>query len=189
MKKLMLVILGVLMIASLAACTGGTDDKKTSNTPTKGTDSKSPADNSSSSNEQALYLGTIQSIAGNEIELALAKIPEELKPGAAGERNNGKENGNGVSGEGENYVGGITDIPEGKDRSDTAPDQVEGDKKSLASMLEYTGENKSFVIPAGVQLTNMTGGSANISDLNKMNVLMITVNKKDNAVISCEILE
>ena len=28
MKKLMLVILGVLMIASLAACTGGTDDKK-----------------------------------------------------------------------------------------------------------------------------------------------------------------
>ena len=175
MKKLMLVILGVLMIASLAACTGGTDDKKTSNTPTKGTDSKSPADNSSSSNEQALYLGTIQSIAGNEIELALAKIPEELKPGAAGESNNGKENG--------------TDIPEGKDRSDTAPDQVEGDKKSLASMLEYTGENKSFVIPAGVQLTNMTGGSANISDLNKMNVLMIMVNKKDNAVISCEILE
>ena len=62
MKKLMLVILGVLMIASLAACTGGTDDKKTSNTPTKETDSKSPADNSSSSNEQALYLGTIQSI-------------------------------------------------------------------------------------------------------------------------------
>lgn len=56
-------------------------------------------------------------------------------------------------------------------------------------MLEYTGENKSFVIPVGVQLTNMTGGSANVSDLNKMNVLMITVNKKDNAVISCEILE
>ena len=83
----------------------------------------------------------------------------------------------------------VLDIPEGKDRSDTAPDQVEGDKKSLASMLEYTGENKSFVIPVGVQLTNMTGGSANVSDLNKMNVLMITVNKKDNAVISCEILE
>ena len=40
MKKLMLVILGVFMIASLPACTGDTDDKKTSNTPTKGTDSK-----------------------------------------------------------------------------------------------------------------------------------------------------
>ena len=49
MKKLMLVILGVLVIASLAACTGEARMIKNINTPTKGTDSKSPADNSSSS--------------------------------------------------------------------------------------------------------------------------------------------
>lgn len=177
------------MIASLAACTGGTDDKKHPILRRKKQIQSHRLIIPHHPTSRLFILGTIQSIAGNEIELALAKIPEELKPGAAGESNNGSQNGNGVSGEGENYVGGITDIPEGKDRSDTAPDQVEGDKKSLASMLEYTGENKSFVIPVGVQLTNMTGGSANVSDLNKMNVLMITVNKKDNAVISCEILE
>lgn len=172
MKKLILAIVGVLMIVSLSACSQGKKEKKTTI-------------------PQIVYVGTIQSVEGNEIELALAKVPEELKQKAAGEgeNNNGNSGDQGDSGGGESYVGGIDDLPDGKDNLETAPDEVEGNQQTLAATLEYTGENKTFTIPAGVKLVDITGGSVNVSDLNKMNVLMIIINEKDNTIVSCEILE
>ncbi len=41
--------------------------------------------------------------------------------------------------------------------------------------LEYTGESKSVIIPAGVDIVNLIGGEATLDAIKKGSVLMLTV--------------
>ncbi|MEN8077815.1 hypothetical protein ABFP60_12705 [Clostridioides difficile] len=64
------------------------------------------------------------------------------------------------------------------------------DGSSMFAETEFNGEDKDFIIPAGVEIFNMiTGKLGNISDIKEGSIIFIGIDSKTNKVISIEILE
>ncbi|MEG1427666.1 MAG: hypothetical protein RSC76_08260 [Oscillospiraceae bacterium] len=114
--------------------------------------------------------GKVASIIGNELEFTLAKnpFPEE-------ESSIAPEGG----GDGTMAAAVTTEAIKQGDEAQAAP--------KLA--LEYTGESKSYVIPAGVKINGLKGGEEQLTAIGKGSVLAITMNQETGELLAIQILE
>ena len=185
MKKIFMALC-MLILLFIAACSTNKSHKPSENMPAVSeTNSTAPK----SGEGENIYFGTINTIVGNELEVAMAKLPEWAQKNEESGQEGGQSGSPGNPEEDEGTSGALSDIPEGGSRDAAALDDVDGQKVALASTIEYTGEKKSFILPAGIEIIDLTGGKAGVSDLKKMNVLKLVMDEKTNTVISCEILE
>ena len=143
----------------------------------------------------ASLFGRVKSIVGNEIELEIAKAPFGMEPG------NGAVTGksSGTNGEVREFVYESTIDPDGVGEIESG-DGVSSQSQVVIAMegedgqvhiigepggenmnLEYTGESKSIIIPAGVAIMNMLGGEGTLNDIKKGSVLMVGVDD-ENAI-------
>ncbi len=148
--------------------------------------------------------GKVKSIVGNEIELELANPPFEMgapgEGGAAGADvkqravtiTEGDDGGVQVSEAeaGEVPKGAVRDEQSATYAVTTEGGQVHivGGEDGEKMELEYTGESKSVIIPAGVSITSMVG-EATIDAVKKGSVLMLMVDAKTGTATSVMIME
>lgn len=161
MKKLktwIALVLVVVFAMNLTACgTGGTNDKGNSSDQ-----SESGGQGAFSNSDDAIY-GKITEITGNEIKAAIAKKPAE------------NENGE------EDLKGDVMTPNE----NDVPMIGGEGIEDSMDN-LEFTGETRTFTIPAGVKITNM-GQEINLSSLKKGDIIsVVTDTESPDTVISMD---
>lgn len=172
MKKLITILTTLALMSTLAACggnntqqlSGGTDNTQ----PTKQENGSILNTGDSGDTEEIVeydYLyGKITKITGNEIELALAKMPEDdtiVDEGAGTE----------------------ADYASGGTAAVTAlPAQVI-DPNEMEKSMEYTGETLTLTILTGVKFDSM-GQESTLSALKKGSLVSITVDNLEDMNIS-----
>lgn len=63
------------------------------------------------------------------------------------------------------------------------------DGSSMFSQMEFNGEDKDFIIPAGAEIFNMTTGKeGNVSDIKEGSILSIVIDSKTNKVTRIDIM-
>ena len=153
MKKFLSITLSILMTFFITGCGSKQKEAPMNNDP----------ENSNITNmeDYELYYGKISSVAGNEIEVSIAKDPYENLEGQDSQNND--------------------DMIDGSMAMTTsAKDRIE---------MEYTGETKSFTIPAGAKITEGLGQEGKISSLKKGSVIMILANKESGVVADVTIMD
>lgn len=160
-KTAVLAIAGALAL-SLSAC-GEKPIQAPSNPPlTDESSASTPGSQSMPQADAMQYYGKIASIAGNEIEFDVAQLPgadEALpKPPKDGAMDAVAMTPATPAGEAGEGAGG-------------AENRVE---------VKYTGETKSFIIPAGVPITDPAGVEKQLSDLKKGTMLDVQTDKDGN---------
>lgn len=114
------------------------------------------------SSENSIY-GKITEITGNEIKVAIAKKPTENE--------NGKED-----------LKGEAITPNENDAPMIGGENIEDPMDNF----EFTGETKTFTIPAGVKITNM-GQEINLSSLKKGDIISVETDAKNpDTVVSVD---
>lgn len=159
MKKFLVVIMSVLMLVSMTACGKG--------------ESKAPSNNNNEVNSQInsedneVFFGKISVIAGNEFDVSIAKDPFE-----------------GMEGDTEKPDEGDEGTPSATLTPSSEAMAPEGDVGGATNRLEleYTGETKSFTIPAGVKIYKSTGVEVELSSVKKGEVISIMVDKQSGVV-------
>lgn len=137
-------LLVVVFAMSFTACgTGGTNDKGNPS------DQSESGEQTAISNSNDAVYGKITEITGNEIKVAIAKRPAE------------KERG-------EEDLKGEAITPNENDMPMIGGEEIEDSMDDL----EFTGETKTFTVPAGVIITNM-GQEINLSSLKKGDIISI----------------
>lgn len=150
MKKLTMLLLTLVLALSFAACAAKP--------------SSSDLDVISASGDY-IY-GKITTITGNEIEMALAKIPEENDEAEPGD-----------------MPGDDIEIPMGENAMPAVGGPVIDD---VTDNLEFTGEKKSLTIPAGIKVYSM-GQEIKLSNLKKGDIISVAVDSENpDTVISVE---
>lgn len=145
MKKLTLLLLTLAFTLSFAACAA-----------------KSSGSDLDVINASGDYIyGKITNITGNEIEMALAEMPEEddAEPG--------------------DVPGDDVEIPMGDNAIPAVGGAVIDD---VTDNLAFTGETKSFTIPAGIKVYSM-GQEINLSNLKKGDVLSVAFDPENPDVV------
>ncbi|MEG0910482.1 MAG: hypothetical protein RSB47_01225 [Ruthenibacterium sp.] len=148
MKKLYVLILAGVLTLSLTACGA----KKDANSLPQNDENKTPSTS---------YFGKISSVAGNEIELNLAKEPE-LPPAESAPEKDGDTMEAAV----------LTPATTTGDGS--------GDGAAQRVEVEYTGEMKSFIIPAGMPIKDAQSNEKQLSDIKKGSIMNIFADEKGN---------
>lgn len=150
-----LVLVAVFALSFTACGTGGTNDKE------------NPSDQSENGNQgafssadDALY-GKITEITGNEIKVAIAKKPAKNE--------NGKDD-----------LKGEVITPNENDMPMIGGEGIEDPMDNL----EFTGETKTFTIPAGVKITNM-GQEINLSSLKKGDIISVVTDTENPDTVVC----
>ena len=116
--------------------------------------------NDEDENYESLY-GKVTSVVGNEIELALAELPDD----------------NATDGDSDPVP---VELPGGIVVTQKEPINVES--------MEYTGESLTFTLPAGTQFYS-DGQETTLSAIKKGSVVSVTVdNREDMNIQSVEIL-
>lgn len=158
MKTWIALLLVVVFAMSFTACgAGGTNDKGNSSGK-----SESGEQMAFSSADDAIY-GKITEITGNEIKVAIAKKPAENE--------NGKDD-----------LKGDVITPNENDMPMIGGEGIEDPMDNL----EFTGETKTFTIPAGVKITNM-GQEINLSSLKKGDIIsVVTDTDNPDTVVSVD---
>lgn len=158
MKKLMTLIPAFVVACSLAAC-GSNAENSTNGAKDDGSNlAEGLGDGFATMDCEFLY-GKITSITGNEIELALAEMPDMDVPAA-------KEGSGSDAG----------DIPDGA---------IGGPAQPLDSMdegggnMEYTGETLNIMLPVGVKFYSM-GQETTLSALKKGSLVSIVVDNLED---------
>lgn len=157
-KTWITLLIVVVFAMSFTACgTQGADDK--GNTSNK---SESGDQGAFSSADEAIY-GKITEITGNEIKVAIAKKPVENE--------NGKDDLKGDA-----FTPNENDVP-----------MIGGEHiEDPMDNLEFTGETKTFTIPAGVKITN-SGQKINLSNLKKGDIISFETDAKNpDTVVSVD---
>lgn len=166
MKKLLVFLTTLTLTVTLAACGGN-------NTQQSDPDKNSASSMDDTSNTETVadseYLyGKVTKITGNEIELALAVMPED---DAANSKEDNKD---------------TIDIPDGAIAAVPVTEASSG--TTFEESIEYTGETLTLTIPAGALIYNM-GQESTISTLKKGSLISITVdNMEDKNISSVSIL-
>lgn len=159
----MTLILALILVSMFTACGGDNNARVTA--------SAGEAESSAMKNDY--FYGKITSIVGNEIELALAEMPES---GAA-------------------MIGGVKDeeaIFEGNGSgsvsSSAADAGITGSMGDVGENMEFTGENVTLTLPAGVKLYSM-GKEIALSALEKGSIISVSVdNLEDKNVLSVDVM-
>lgn len=158
LKAWIALLLVVVFAMSFTACgTGGTNDKG------------NPSGKSESGEQMAFSgaddttYGKITEITGNEIKVAIAEKPAEDESGEENLKSNAiTPNENDVP-----MIGG-----------ESIEDPMDN--------LEFTGETKTFTIPAGVKITNM-GQEINLSSLKKGDIISVMTDAENpDTVVSMD---
>ena len=159
MKTLMPLLLSLAMLFTLTACgsQGGADQEQNLNSPDV---LDGDVSNDEDENYESLY-GKVTSVVGNEIELALAELPDD----------------NATDGDSDPVP---VELPGGIVVTQKEPINVES--------MEYTGESLTFTLPAGTQFYS-DGQETTLSAIKKGSVVSVTVdNREDMNIQSVEIL-
>ena len=117
-------------------------------------------------NNEEVFFGKISAIMGNEFEVSIANDPFEGVEETVGETDDEEGAQASMSTPASDGV-----APEGEDYG--AEDRIE---------LEYTGETKTFTIPAGVEICKSNGEEVKLPSVKKGEVISIKINKKTGAV-------
>lgn len=166
MKKFLSITLSILMTFFITGCGSKQKEAPTNNDP----------ENSNITNmeDYELYYGKISSVAGNEIEVSIAKDPYENLEGQDSQNNDDMTDGSMAM-----TMSGEAILDDGSNQ-DGAEERIE---------MEYTGETKSFTIPAGAKITEGLGQEGKISSLKKGSVIMILANKESGVVADVTIMD
>lgn len=160
MKKILAITLSILMVFSMTAC-----GKNKGDAPSN--DNSSGNSNEINSQDYEAYYGKISSVAGNEIEVSLAKDQFD----------NGGEDAPSPDEPGGEEAGMMT--------SSSAAAAVNGEEQGGAEErveMEFTGETKSFTIPAGAEIFQGAGQGGQLSSLKKGSIVIVYVNKESGVV-------
>lgn len=176
MKKTIKFMSALLCVLALAACSAQPKENTNQNPGNEVSISDDGAQETPKE-ESKEYFGRVENVVGNEIELQLA-----LMPGTT-DGNNEDSAGGGM--EGEIAIGGVAD---GGGSDATAEDPRTESPKKLSEIIEYSGENKSFILPAGITINSLSGGKADLTSIRKGSVILIQVDEAGN-VTACEIWE
>lgn len=156
MKTLIALLLVVVFAMSFTACGNSGGDKQPNEVNGK------EGGEFYESSENSIY-GKITEITGNEIKVAIAKKPAENE--------NGKDDL-----KGEVFTPNENDVP-----------MIGGEHiEDPMDNLEFTGETKTFTIPAGVKITN-SGQEINLSSLKKGDIIsVVTDTENPDTVVSVD---
>ena len=166
MKKFLSITLSILMTFFITGCGSKQKEAPTNNDP----------ENSNITNmeDYELYYGKISSVEGNEIEVSIAKDPYENLEGQDSQNNDDMTDGSMAM-----TMSGEAILDDGSNQGG-AEERIE---------MEYTGETKSFTIPAGAKITEGLGQEGKISSLKKGSVIMILANKESGVVADVTIMD
>lgn len=178
MKKIIILVTMSALMLTLVACSpesSASSGQKEESSVSSGqndessAESKTGADGDESSAEtQEVVFGKVSAITGNEMDISLAKDPyADLNP-----------EGEAAGGAGMEAVEMVPAAEAGA---------VTDEQEAPKMQLEYTGDSKSFTIPAGVKITGSTGGEVQMDSIAKGSVLMIFT--KGGSVSEIAILE
>lgn len=135
MKKLTMLLLTLVLTLSFAACAA-----------------KPSSSDLEVINASGDYLyGKITNITGNEIEMALAEMPEDDETEPVDPQD------------------GDVEIPMGEDAIPAVGGAAIDD---VTNNLEFTGETKSFTVPAGIKVYS-SGQEINLSNLKKGDMISV----------------
>lgn len=204
MKKLLVLTLTALTITILVGCGAKNNNvQKENNEPMQ-----------QEQNESAFLLGKVEKVVGNEISM---KLTDDNFQGMTGRGNNSSlesfeltdeqqkilENGGTVELEGGSVSIGVStvgedDIEPGIESFESEADDTQfttsvewetGSEGALFSEMEFNGEVKDLIIPAGVDIFNMTAGKqGKMSDIKEGSILSIVMDSKTNTVARIEII-
>ncbi|MGL5381820.1 hypothetical protein [Clostridium sp.] len=157
MKKGLLIILSIMMLGTVG-CSKSNENKE---------------ENQTTVNENSLantYFGKVEKQVGNEIELNLAKENIINIEGGEGEENGGLTYSSSTDG-GATDIGASVVVSETVEATEATGNSFEAvggtgvamkeeiiNDGKTKSELEYTGESKSLVIPAGAKIFDFTTG-------------------------------
>lgn len=168
MKKFLSITLSILMTFFITGCGSKQKEAPMNNDP----------ENSNITNmeDYELYYWKISSVAGNEIEVSIAKDPYENLEGQDSQNNDDMIDGSMAM-----TTSSEATLADGNNEDQGgAKDRIE---------MEYTGETKSFTIPAGAKITEGLGQEGKISSLKKGSVIMILANKESGVVADVTIMD
>lgn len=157
MKKLFVLALTLSLALALVGCGGNSSTAASGGTPDSGSASSAVQEEMQVTTS---YFGKVNSVAGNEVELNLAKEPELP----------------------ENSEPAPTPNPDGSIEAVEMVPATEatagGGGAAQRVEVEYTGEMKSFVIPGGLKVKDAMGNEKQLSEIKKGSVMNFFV---DNA--------
>lgn len=174
MKKILsFVTILALLILTMTACSSGQDADKAPE-PTAQTDAD--AQSTEPTADTQTYFGKIKQVVGNEITLDLAENPiDDFETGW--ETDVSAESGSGSVA----AVQMTAAMPAGSTLDEPVEEHME---------LTYTGEEKAFTVPAGVQIYDLSHGQdVQLSALKKGAVVMVTAQGETNVAAGVEIWE
>lgn len=152
-----LVLVAVLALSFTACGTGGVNGKENSSDPSEN------GDQGAFSNADDVIYGKITEITGNEIKVAIAEKPAEDESGM-------------------DDLKGEVMTPNENDMPMIGGEGIEDPMDNL----EFTGETKTFTIPAGVKITN-SGQEINLSSLKKGDIIsVVTDTENPDTVVSVD---
>lgn len=172
MKKMITRALALVLVASLTACGQSPD---TAAPKAGGSSSEAPSQSagseaSSQETESVSIFGKITGIVGNEIEFAVAKLPDTEPPAPPNSSDGSKPS----------EIPAATMTP--------ATDAIEADE-AAGELMELTGETYSLTIPSGLKIISM-GQEVNLTSLKKGNIVTIRLdNLTDKNVLSLDVLQ
>lgn len=144
MKKNNVMVIAVLLMAVLF--TGCSKEKQ----EVKG-ETKAKSGNESAA-EAVVLFGKVNAVTGNELEVLLAKDPYADKaPKNSGNTDQGAA------------AASMTPATEAGEEMPQAPKM----------QLEYTGDEKNIIVPAGAKITGQTGGEEQLDAIQKGSVIII----------------
>lgn len=181
MKKVILLLVAGTLALSLVACTGETNNVK---------DLNSTPDLSQSEKQETAsiktYMGQISGKLGNEITLSIGKLILENDSGD-NQTMMIDENGNQIpveGGFGGDADGDIVMIPMPDDSGDEADGNAAGGGEIEKLPIEFTGEIKEFIIPAGANIVNVLGRETTLDSIKVGSLVQIIINETSGVVES-----
>lgn len=144
-KKLIALLLVCILVAAVTACSSNEQQKENAQ----------EGEQFYSSTENSVY-GKITKVMGNEIEIAVAELPDN-------------------DADTEKWNDADVMIPNDNDIPMIAGSEAEDN----TGKLEYTGETKSFTVQTGVKVYNM-GQEINLSSLKKGDIVSVSVDSKNS---------
>lgn len=168
MKKFLSITLSILMALFITGCGSKQKDAPINN--------DAGNNNITNMEDYELYYGKISSVAGNEIEVSIAKDPYEDLEGQDSQNKDEMEDDS------------MSATMSSESTPDDGNNQDQGGAKERIEM-EYTGETKSFTILAGAEIIEGLGQQGKISSLKKGSVIMILANKESGVVSNVTIMD
>lgn len=205
MKKFIVFLLAASLMATLAGCSFA--DSSTADAAPK---SAVPAATEALSENQSQIAGTVTSIVGNEVVLALGEIKERTAPGgrmgensdsadSSAENAQSAADSKAMQGRGQGGFSGKMpsgerpsgDMPSGEMPTGEMPSGNLGGGMNGSVEVTPTGETGTYLIPVGLSLSGMSGSVADFSAISEGMTLRLTLEADSDGtqrIVAAEVL-